>query len=67
MYKRLQEQGQLPSSDMEDLSIGYTLMVGVATPKDPSKYPQMKDSFSHFSTVVGDKSLSVTFFFFQFG
>lgn len=59
MYKRLQEKGELPKSDTEDLSIGYTLMVGVATPKDKSKYPQMKDSFSHFSTIVGDKSLSV--------
>ncbi|KAK5807797.1 hypothetical protein F5H01DRAFT_352610 [Linnemannia elongata] len=58
MYKRLQEKGLLPKSDTEDLSIGYTLMVGVATPKDKSKYPQMKDSFSHFSTIVGDKSLS---------
>ncbi|KAF9118865.1 hypothetical protein BGW39_000797 [Mortierella sp. 14UC] len=33
-------------------------MVGVATPEDPSKYPQLQDPFSHFGTVLGGKRLS---------
>jgi hypothetical protein len=28
-------------------------MVGVADPQDPSKYPELKDEFCHFSVVVG--------------
>ncbi|KAG0276347.1 hypothetical protein BGZ95_007674 [Linnemannia exigua] len=58
MYKHLDQMGALPQSDTEDLSIGYTLMVGVATPDDPSKYPQLQDPFSHFGSVLGDKRLS---------
>ncbi|KAF9106586.1 hypothetical protein BGX27_009103 [Mortierella sp. AM989] len=58
LYKRLNEQGVLPKSDLENLSIGYVSMVGVATPKDPERYPQLKDKFSHFSQVLGQDNRS---------
>ncbi|KAG0378682.1 hypothetical protein BGX24_003122 [Mortierella sp. AD032] len=58
MYKRLEEMGVLPQSDTEDLTIGYTLMVGIATQVDSSKYPQLQDPFSHFGSVLGNKRLS---------
>ncbi|KAF9109651.1 hypothetical protein BGX27_007366 [Mortierella sp. AM989] len=53
LYKQLEEQSLLPKSDAESLTIGYTCMLGVAEPKDPSKYPQLKDPFTHFATVLG--------------
>ncbi|KAG0361772.1 hypothetical protein BGZ54_008973 [Gamsiella multidivaricata] len=53
MFKHLNQEGLLPTSDTEDYSIGFTLVTGVATPKDPSKYPQLKDPFIHFSTILG--------------
>ncbi|KAF9160881.1 hypothetical protein BGX21_001434 [Mortierella sp. AD011] len=58
LYRQLDEQGLLPKSDHEDLSVGYISMVGVATPKDPEKYPQMNAEFSHFSRVLGDGNRS---------
>ncbi|KAG0001277.1 hypothetical protein BGZ65_003628 [Modicella reniformis] len=54
LYKRMDDKGVLPSIDLENFSIGFVSMVGVAKPKDPDKYPQLKDTFSHFSVVVGE-------------
>lgn len=59
LYKQLQEKGILPKPDLEKLSIGYVSMVGVATPKSPEKYPQLKDKVCHFSQVLGQDSRSV--------
>ncbi|KAG0001278.1 hypothetical protein BGZ65_003629, partial [Modicella reniformis] len=44
MCKRLDERGRLPKSDQENFSIGSVIMVGVAEPKDPTKYPQLNDN-----------------------
>ncbi|KAF9176815.1 hypothetical protein BGZ50_009625 [Haplosporangium sp. Z 11] len=57
MYKELDEKGLLPKSDLEDLFIGNTCMVGVAEPKDLSKYPQLDKPYSYLSTVVGGNRL----------
>ncbi|KAF8926269.1 hypothetical protein BGZ58_011327, partial [Dissophora ornata] len=57
LYKRMDEQGILPKSDMEKMSIGYVTMVGVANPPNPEKYPQLKDKFTHFSQVMGEGGL----------
>jgi 2-polyprenyl-6-methoxyphenol hydroxylase-like FAD-dependent oxidoreductase len=53
LYKRLDEQGLLPASDLERLAVASINMVGVAVPEDPAKYPELKDKFCHFSVVVG--------------
>ncbi|KAK3828002.1 MAG: hypothetical protein J3Q66DRAFT_321600 [Benniella sp.] len=53
LYKRLDEQGLLPASDLERLTVASINMVGVAVPEDPAKYPELKDKFCHFSVVVG--------------
>ncbi|KAI7817018.1 hypothetical protein BC939DRAFT_467147 [Gamsiella multidivaricata] len=58
LYKRLDEAGVLPKSDLESLSIAYVSMVGVATPPNPEKYPQLKDDYSHFSQVLGKDARS---------
>ncbi|KAF9354701.1 hypothetical protein BGX26_007464 [Mortierella sp. AD094] len=56
MYKRLNEKGLLPKEDLEGFQIGYVSMVGVATPEDPEKYPQLKDETSNFAKVLGGAS-----------
>ncbi|KAF9350388.1 hypothetical protein BGX26_011423 [Mortierella sp. AD094] len=53
LYKRLDEQGLLPKVDLERFSIGYTLMVGVANPKNLEKYPQLDDPFTTLPAVIG--------------
>ncbi|KAF9897245.1 hypothetical protein BX616_005929, partial [Lobosporangium transversale] len=58
LYKRLEEQGiGLPKADSENFSVTNLCMVGVAEPKDPEKYPQLKDEFSHFSSIFGGKGV----------
>ncbi|ORZ26666.1 hypothetical protein BCR41DRAFT_384252 [Lobosporangium transversale] len=58
LYKHLLEQGILPKSDSENLSLGYNCMVGVTDPLDPEKYPQLKDDFAHFTAILGKQRLS---------
>ncbi|KAF9355561.1 hypothetical protein BGX26_006408 [Mortierella sp. AD094] len=53
LYKRLNEQGLLPKTDLDNFSIGYTIMVGVADPKEPEKYPALNDPSSRFPIVIG--------------
>ncbi|KAF9109075.1 hypothetical protein BGX27_008027 [Mortierella sp. AM989] len=52
MYKRMDDKGILPKSDLEDFSIGYTTIVGVATPLNPEKYPQLKEENASFNQVL---------------
>ncbi|KAF9432566.1 hypothetical protein BGZ76_010622, partial [Entomortierella beljakovae] len=58
LYKSLDEKGLVPKSDMEDLSLGFSCMVGVTDPMDPNKYPQLKDDFAHFTAILGKDRLS---------
>ncbi|GJJ74071.1 hypothetical protein EMPS_06429 [Entomortierella parvispora] len=53
MYRLLEESGKLPKPDKEPMGIGYTCMVGITGPVDPEKYPELKDDFTHFRSVVG--------------
>ncbi|KAG0198779.1 hypothetical protein BGX31_004471, partial [Mortierella sp. GBA43] len=53
LYKHMEKQGVLPASDLESFTVASINMVGVADPQDPSKYPELKDEFCHFSVVVG--------------
>ncbi|KAF8978929.1 hypothetical protein BGZ46_006004 [Entomortierella lignicola] len=52
LYKHMEEKGILPESDKEDFSVGYTTIVGVATPPNPEKYPQLKEEYTKFSQVL---------------
>ncbi|KAF8938580.1 hypothetical protein EDD21DRAFT_120347 [Dissophora ornata] len=58
LYRQMDEIGMLPLSDMEDFTIGYVTMVGVASPPRPEKYKQLKDNFSHYSQVLGGNKRS---------
>ncbi|KAG0347022.1 hypothetical protein BG005_000410, partial [Podila minutissima] len=53
LYKQLDDQGLLPSVDKEDMTVGYICMVGTTGPLDPEKYPALKDSRCHFTTILG--------------
>jgi len=53
MFKRMEAEDRLPKCDTENLAVASINMVGVAVPEDLSKYPQLKDPFSHFSVVIG--------------
>jgi len=53
MYRVLEEQGKLPTEDKKPMEVGFTCMVGFTNPMDPEKYPELKDNFSHFKSVVG--------------
>jgi 2-polyprenyl-6-methoxyphenol hydroxylase-like FAD-dependent oxidoreductase len=53
LFKRLEAEDRLSKSDTENLTIASINMVGVAVPPDPSKYPQLKDQFGHFSVIIG--------------
>ncbi|KAF9096063.1 hypothetical protein BGX27_001175 [Mortierella sp. AM989] len=52
IYKRMDEEGILPKSDLEDFSISYTTIVGVATPSNPDKYPQLKEELAVFNQIL---------------
>ncbi|KAI1308396.1 hypothetical protein EDD11_004325 [Mortierella claussenii] len=56
LYKQLDQRDLLPKEDLENFSIGYVSMVGVATPKDSEKYPQLSDQHARFSKVLGGDS-----------
>ncbi|KAF8986348.1 hypothetical protein BGZ46_005533 [Entomortierella lignicola] len=58
LYKNLNEKGMLPASDLEDLTIGYIGLLGISTPKNPEKYPQLKDEATHCTSVVGTDNKS---------
>ncbi|KAF9999024.1 hypothetical protein BGZ79_007336 [Entomortierella chlamydospora] len=59
MYKKLQEEGTLPLCDKDAFSIGYINMVGISTPPNPEKYPQLSDKTrSHSRLVMGDNNYS---------
>ncbi|KAF9998172.1 hypothetical protein BGZ79_008160, partial [Entomortierella chlamydospora] len=53
LYKRLNEDGLLRMVGLENFSIGHTLMVGVADPKDLEKFPELGSPFVTFPFVIG--------------
>ncbi|KAF9092203.1 hypothetical protein BGX27_001870, partial [Mortierella sp. AM989] len=52
MYKKMDEKGLLPKSDLENFAIGYTTIVGVASPPNLDKYPQLKEENTVFHQVL---------------
>ncbi|KAG0217018.1 hypothetical protein B0O80DRAFT_500814 [Mortierella sp. GBAus27b] len=58
LYKRMERDGHLPKSDSENSTTTYVSMVGVADIADTNKFPQVKDSLSHYSQVLGKDSRS---------
>ncbi|KAF9101919.1 hypothetical protein BGX27_011279 [Mortierella sp. AM989] len=58
LYRRLDQKGILPKTDLEGFSIGYVGMLGIAVPEDLEKYPQLKDDVSHCAGVIGPNNLS---------
>ncbi|KAI1311578.1 hypothetical protein EDD11_003353 [Mortierella claussenii] len=56
LYKQMESQGILPKVDQEEFTMSNVCMVGVAQPADPSKHPQLKDGYSHFSATLGEAS-----------
>ncbi|KAF9359791.1 hypothetical protein BGX26_011450 [Mortierella sp. AD094] len=58
MYKQLDEDGTLPLCDRDEFSIGYITMVGVASPPNPEKYPELSENRSHFRLIIGSNDES---------
>ncbi|KAF9991755.1 hypothetical protein BGZ80_008929, partial [Entomortierella chlamydospora] len=57
MYKQLGEKENLPLGDKDSFSIGYINMVGISTPSNPEKYPELSDKTrSHSRLVMGDNN-----------
>ncbi|KAF9103330.1 hypothetical protein BGX27_010628 [Mortierella sp. AM989] len=52
MYKRMNEKGLLPKSDLENFSIGYTTIVGIAIPPNPDKYPKLNEEHASFNQIL---------------
>lgn len=52
LYKQLEKQGVLPQEDTTDFTIGAVVMVAIAEPSDPEKFPQLKDKVCHFSNLI---------------
>ncbi|KAF9365943.1 hypothetical protein BGX34_007302, partial [Mortierella sp. NVP85] len=55
LYNRLDEKGLLPKVDSENVDAGHVNVMGVTVPKDPEKYPQLKDKFSHMTSALDPK------------
>ncbi|KAI8605424.1 hypothetical protein EDD21DRAFT_140714 [Dissophora ornata] len=53
IYKTLAAKDELPFKDTQGLMIGYMTMVGTTEPLDEDTYEHLKDSFTHFSFVIG--------------
>ncbi|KAF8932723.1 hypothetical protein BGZ47_011210 [Haplosporangium gracile] len=54
LYSDMEAEGVLPKSDAEDLAMPYLCMVGTTTPRDPTKYPELKGPNTHIHHVIGD-------------
>ncbi|KAF8932601.1 hypothetical protein EDD21DRAFT_379031 [Dissophora ornata] len=54
LYKSLDKEGALPTSDKEDLQVGHLCMVGTTDPLDPEKYPAVKNETATFERVINN-------------
>ncbi|KAF9400185.1 hypothetical protein BGX21_004830 [Mortierella sp. AD011] len=60
IYQQLVEKDSLPPGDNEAFSIGYITMVGVSSPTDHEKYPELRDdSRAYFRLVIGENNDSL--------
>ncbi|KAF9325996.1 hypothetical protein BG006_010550 [Podila minutissima] len=62
LYERLKKDGNLPTSDSEDLPYKYVSLVGQTMPLDPEEFPELKRDDSPFQCTVGDNKYSWTTF-----
>ncbi|KAF9095907.1 hypothetical protein BGX29_008831 [Mortierella sp. GBA35] len=63
LYERLNKEGKLPQSDLEDLPFKSTCLVGQTVPLNLKQYPQLKDLHFPFYTTFGeDKPYTWTLF-----
>jgi len=53
LFRAMEEKGILPQTDKDPMKIGFTCMVGITGPMDPEKYPELKDDYAHFRSVIG--------------
>ncbi|KAF9181901.1 hypothetical protein BGZ50_005234 [Haplosporangium sp. Z 11] len=53
LYNQLADKGLLPQTDAQGPSVGYACIVGVACPKDVSKYPQLQNRSAYLTSVLG--------------
>ncbi|KAF9953953.1 hypothetical protein BGZ65_004332 [Modicella reniformis] len=60
LYRQLNGQALLPKDDLKPATVGLTCLVGIAEPKDPKKYPQLKDKESNFAQVFSGERLSLS-------
>ncbi|KAF9921355.1 hypothetical protein FBU30_008640 [Linnemannia zychae] len=56
IYRKMAEMGTLPSSDAKEMAMPYLCMVGTTIPRDPERYPQLKDYHTHIHHVIGDST-----------
>ncbi|KAF9317613.1 hypothetical protein BKA57DRAFT_54245 [Linnemannia elongata] len=56
IYRKMSELGTLPASDGKDMAMPYLCMVGTTTPRDPERYPELKDTYTHIHHVIGDST-----------
>ncbi|KAG0286956.1 hypothetical protein BGZ96_009050 [Linnemannia gamsii] len=54
LYSEMEEEGVLPVSDSKDLAMPYVCMVGTTTPRDPTKYPELKGPTTHIHHIIGN-------------
>ncbi|KAF9165380.1 hypothetical protein BGX20_000620 [Mortierella sp. AD010] len=59
MYSVLEEEDKLPLCDKDGFSIGYITMLGVSSPPNPEKYPELSDNRAHFRLIIGDRNDSL--------
>ncbi|KAF9425486.1 hypothetical protein BGZ76_003212 [Entomortierella beljakovae] len=60
LFKEMESKGLLPKEDLEDFSIGYTVVVGVSK-CDPKKYPMLEQKRGKFNQIIfnGDSNCYV--------
>jgi len=62
LYQNLKKEGKLPSNDDGALPFNCVCLVGQTVPLDPAKYPELKDPFCYFRSVIAhDKPYSVCY------
>lgn len=59
MFRVMEEKGVLPKADKDPMKIGFVCAVGIAENMDPEKYPELKDDYAHFRSVIGGQRHNV--------
>ena len=65
LFRQLQQKGELPRSDQEDLTYSHICLVGTTLPVDPVEYPMVLEEDCKHVILMGDKapySVCATFY-----